>query len=252
MDLLFVVKKVTAGAILPPCLPLLLLVAGLLLGSRSRRAARVLLWAGTAILVLLSTPITAHYVSILANRSSLVDIEAARRSDAIVILAGGIRRNAEEYAGDAPSWMSLERLRYGARLSRETRLPVAVTGGVVFGGNSEASVMRRVLEDEWSIPVRWTEEHSRDTHENARRTAAMLLPQGVKRIVLVTHGFHMLRSQAEFEAAGFEVVPAATGLPRSLKIDEPAYFIPNANALLASYYALHELLGYVAFRLSAP
>lgn len=249
---MFFLKKTIAAMLLPPTFPLILLLAGLVLLSFSRRQrlARILLWSGTAALLLLATPITAHVLSLAANGTSVVDLEAARRAQAIVILGGGIRRDAAEYGTDAPSWMSLERIRYGARLGRETGLPVLATGGVVLGGDPESAVMKRVLEQEWSVPVRWTEEHSRNTHENAVNTATMLLPQGIRRIVLVTHGFHMLRAKAEFEAAGFEVVPAATGLPRIMVIDEPGYFLPNAGTLQSSYYALHELLGYLAFRLS--
>ena len=53
---------------------------------------------------------------------------------AIVILGGGVRRHAAEYGGDTLGQLTLERVRYGARVARLTGLPVLVSGGSVFGG----------------------------------------------------------------------------------------------------------------------
>jgi uncharacterized SAM-binding protein YcdF (DUF218 family) len=60
---------------------------------------------------------------------------------------------------------------------------------------------------------------SRDTRENALRSFALLSPQGITRIALVTHDWHMQRSKMLFEAAGFQVLPAPMGYiqpPRAL------------------------------------
>ena len=48
---------------------------------------------------------------------------------AVVILGGGVRRNAPEYGGDTLATLTLERVRYGARVARLTGLPVLVSGG---------------------------------------------------------------------------------------------------------------------------
>jgi uncharacterized SAM-binding protein YcdF (DUF218 family) len=101
--------------------------------------------------------------------------------------------------------------------------------------------MRAALEREFNIPVRWVEEKSRNTHENARFAAAILKRDGVKRVVLVIHGFDIRRARAEFTDAGLEVVPAPTVVPR-FEITSPLDFLPSMAALQGSYYALYELL----------
>ncbi len=66
--------------------------------------------------------------------------------------------------------------------------------------------MRNALESEFGVRVRWLEDRSRNTHENAQFTAARLEQEGVKRVVLVAHGLDMRRARAEFTATGLEVV----------------------------------------------
>ena len=114
-----------------------------------------------------------------------------------MILGGGVR-TAPEFGGETLGRLTLERVRYGARVARQTTLPVLVSGGVVYGGTAEAVLMKRALEEELNVAVRWTEERSRDTRSNAAESAAILRPAGVQRVLLVAHGFDMPRATAEF------------------------------------------------------
>ena len=68
--------------------------------------------------------------------------------------------------------------------------------------------MAEIARAEWNVPLRWTETASRDTHENAVNTVALLRPAGIREIVLVTHGLHMPRALREFRAAA--AAPAAS------------------------------------------
>jgi len=102
--------------------------------------------------------------------------------------------------------------------------------------------MRDSLEQEFGVPVRWVEGASRNTHENARNAAGVLLPRQIRRIALVMHGFDVQRAVAEFRAAGFDVVPAPTLLARP-RFDSIGDVLPQAAALHAAYYALYELAG---------
>ena len=64
-------------------------------------------------------------------------------------------------------------------------------------------VAAKIAADEFNRPIKWQEEDSRDTRENASRTLALLKPAGIDHIVLVTHGYHMPRALRAFtEAAG--------------------------------------------------
>ena len=241
MDL-FLLKKLLTAMVLPPTGPLLLAIAGALMLRRWPRTGRALVWAGLAILLALSLSPVSGLLLRLANDSPAVRLEDARTAQAVVILGGGVRRAALEYAGDTLGRLSLERVRYGAKLARETGLPVLVAGGSVFGDTAtEASLMRAALEQEFKVPVRWIEERSRNTHENAQFSAAILKRDGVNRVVLVMHGFDIRRARAEFEAAGIAVVPAPTVIPRP-GVTTAFDFVPNMGALQGSYLALYELL----------
>ena len=143
--------------------------------TRAPRAGRIVAWTGVLVLLALSTPIVAFALLTFVDRSPPLDLARARDAQAIVILGGGIRREAAEYGGrDTLGSLTLERVRYGAQVARLTGLPVLVTGGSVLGGEPEATVMRSALEHEFRVPVRWMESQSRNTHENATLSAKIL------------------------------------------------------------------------------
>jgi uncharacterized SAM-binding protein YcdF (DUF218 family) len=241
MDLYFW-RRVLATLVLPPLGPLLIAIVGAALLARRPRLGRALVWTGLGLLVALSTGLVAGGLLRLVDDSPPLTAAEARSAQAIVILGGGVRRNAPEYGGDTVGRLTLERVRYGAMVARATGLPVLVTGGFTGGATrAEADVMREALEREFGVPVRWTEDRSRNTRENAQFSAARLEQDGVKRVVLVGHGFDMRRARAEFAAAGLEVVPAPTFVPADGTFDWTD-LIPSAAALQFSYYALYELL----------
>jgi hypothetical protein len=108
-------------------------------------------------------PAVAVFLLRLLDSSPPLDIERARTAQAIVILGGGTRHNAAEYGGDTLGRLTLERVRYGARVARMTELPVLVSGGAPSGGESEAKLMQDALQREFGVPVRWVERSSART-----------------------------------------------------------------------------------------
>ncbi len=240
-DLYFLMRKVFGTLVLPPNGPLILAFAGLLLLGRRPLLGRALAWLGFTTLMLLSVPVVSSSLLRALDDSGPLDFAMARTAQAIVIPGGGIRSDAPEYGGDTVGEFTLERVRYGAWVARRTGLPVLVSGGVVYGGSAEAQVMRKTLVDEFGVAVKWEEAQSRNTHENALRSAEILRAHAVRRIILVSHGFDMRRAQAEFEAAGLEVIPAPTMLT-AFRIDGLVSWIPSARSLSRSYFALYELL----------
>jgi uncharacterized SAM-binding protein YcdF (DUF218 family) len=238
-------KALLKSLVLPPTGPLLIAVTGLWMIGRKPRAGRIVAWAGTVLLLALSTPIVAFALLTLVDTSPPLDPERARDAQALVILGGGVRRHAAEYAGgDTLGRLTLERVRYGAHVARMTGLPVLVTGGSVLGGEPEAALMRSVLEREFSVHVRWQELQSRNTHENAVRSAEILGAAKISRVVLVAHSFDMPRARAEFAAQGIETIPAPTGIP-SGQIDSVLDVLPSMGALQSSYFALYEIFANV-------
>ena len=242
MDFL-IARKVLAALVLPPTGPLLLAVAGLAVLGRRPRLGRGLAWLGVAALLLLSLPVVSHVLLRMLAPPAL-DLRRQADAEAIVILGGGVRRNAAEFGGDTLGRLTLERVRYGALVARATRLPVLVSGGSVYGGTAEAALMKRALEQEFNVAVRWSEERSRDTQSNAAESAAILLPAGFKRVLLVVHGFDMPRASAEFASAGLQVTPAPTVIAgQDFGFDHAIELLPSMSALQGSYYAVYELLG---------
>ena len=237
-------KALLKALVLPPVGPLLLAAAGLWMVVRHPRVGRLIAWTGIVLLLALSTPIVAYALLTLVDTSPPLDPQRARDAQAIVILGGGVRRHAAEYGGDTLGQLTLERVRYGAQVARLTGLPVLVTGGVVFGGEAEATLMRSALEREFGVPVRWLEPQSRNTHENAARSAEILRAAQISRIVLVAHSFDMPRARAEFAAQGIQVVPAPTGIP-SGQIDTLLDVLPSMAGLQGSYFALYEIFANV-------
>ena len=250
MDDPFRWKLLFKALILPPAAPLLIALIGLALLDRHRRAGRFLTTFGVVLLVLVSMPAVAAFLIRFVDDSPPFDAAQAKSAQAIVILGGGTKRAAPEYGGDTLNRLTLERVRYGARVARLTGLPVMVVGGRPESTReAEARVMRDALQDEFGVAVRWTEDQSRNTHENALMTAAILRPAGVRRVVLVAHGFDMPRATAEFAAVGLETIPAPTGL---LPPPQPSVlldYFPSVEGLQWSYYALYELYAGAARRL---
>jgi uncharacterized SAM-binding protein YcdF (DUF218 family) len=235
-----------AAFLLPPLNLTLLGLVGMALLKRRQVLGRILIGISLLGLWLLSTPM---FAAGLLDRLKPPPHQPHRgEAQAIVILGGGSYRNTLEYGGDAVGRLTLERLRYGATLARRTGLPVLVTGGAPDGGQPEARLMRAVLETEFGVPVRWVEDGSDNTRENAVRSAVLLKRAGLTRIYLVSHAWHLSRAVSEFERAGLKVIPAGLGYARAAELS-PMDFVPNAKALLDSYYAMHEGIGLVWYRM---
>jgi uncharacterized SAM-binding protein YcdF (DUF218 family) len=231
-------KTLLKDLILPPSGPLLLALLGLLLLKRRPLLARICLIAGIGSLWLLSTPIVSDGITRLVERYPPVDLQLAANAQAIVILGGGgQRRLAPEYGGPAAEPLMLERLSYGAYLSRKTGLPVLVTGFSL-----EARAMHDTLQRNFGVEARWVDDRAYDTFQNARNSAQLLKADGVHRIVLVTRATHMWRSVQEFTDANLDVVPAPVGIlgDRDFGV---LRFVPDPDALMRSHAAIYEMLG---------
>lgn len=185
--------------------------------------------------------------------SEIADLKRAPRT-AIVVLGGGRKLLAPEYGVSDLRPMSVERLRYGAWLARETALPLAFSGGIGHGspaGPSEAEIATRVAERDFGRPLRWSEGSSRDTTENAIRSIDLLRPQGIEHIVLVTHGYHMPRALRAFHRAAerggkaIQVTAAPMGLTVQ-RIGDFASWVPTAEGYEQVRLVVHEWLGLLA------
>jgi uncharacterized SAM-binding protein YcdF (DUF218 family) len=86
-----------------------------------------------------------------------------------------------------------------------------------------------------------SENCSQTTEENARFTAALLKPRGVRRILLVTDPAHMLRALLTFQRMGFSVIPYPSPLPPEYSAPAEAVLVFREYVSLASYRASGRL-----------
>ena len=238
-----------SSVVLPPTSLLILTLIGALLLRRRRALGLTLVLGSQVLLLALSLPVVART---LARSLEPPPVSAAelKRAQAIVILAGGNNRGSPEWGGETVKTYTLQRLRYGARIARETGLPIYVTGGTPEGGRqAEATLMRDVLVREYQLPVRWVDVEAKTTGENAQMAARDLKAEGVKRVALVTDAMHMPRSQQAFEANGLEVIPCPTAYAGQAPF-ELGQLVPGPGALMISHAALREWVsrGYYLLR----
>ncbi len=231
-------------ALPPACLLLLLLLGLVLLAMRRRWLGAVATVTATVALIALSTPVVGRALwTPLITHVPLERPVSSDRCQAIVVLGGGLAIAAPEWGSDTVGTASLARLRYGIALARESGLSIALTGGSPVPSEiPEAEAMRRVAEGEFGHPIKWIEDRSRNTAENASLTHALLSPVGITRICLVTHAEHMGRAETAFLGAGFAVVPAPIGLPGTAAPHMRDY-LPTAGGLSLSSRAATEWLG---------
>ncbi len=236
-----------AALLLPPGILILVMAGGLVLHRTRPRLGASLITGGLAALYVLSMPLTADaLLSTLEGGSPATNNGGGA---AIVVLGGGKYHVAPEYGGDTVLGATLIRLRYAAYLQRQTGLPILVSGGSPEGSaQSEAELMQRTLQNEFSVPVRWVEGGSANTLENARLSYRMLAAENIRTIHLVTHAWHMPRAQLVFEAAGFKVIPAATDYTTRYRLTI-LDVLPNALALRNNALFFHEIIGIVWYRL---
>lgn len=255
--LLDLINLVPRDLILPPTSLFIVIAVGLVLWRRRPRAGRIVAGTGLALLAVLSTTGGARLLVAPLERMT-VPLQAPERAgaQAIVVLAAGRVRRAPEYDGrDIPDYIALARLRYGAHLQRKTGLPILVSGGsgapdALDRGYSEADGMAAALREDFGVPVKWMENRSRDTAENAAFSAAILRAEGVRRVLLVTDAMHMPRARAVFERAGLDVVSAPTMFFSNQPLSIHAW-IPSAEGMRRSWYAMYELIGIAWYRLRA-
>lgn len=236
--------------VLPPGVNLFGVLIGTLFMQHSNRLRRVVVWGSIATLWIWSVPFAAAWLAQSLERYDPLDPASIGDAQAIVVLAAGTYKDAREYGGvDTVAHDTLERLRYGVKLARDLKLPLAVTGGTVFAnaGEPAAVLMARVLAEEFHIPARWIEDKSRNTAENASKLRS-LLP--LRDIILVTHALHMARAVGVFEGVGFAVTPAPMGFIVGEEISFGLFdWLPSISALSTSRAVLHEWMGIAYYRL---
>lgn len=253
--MLYTIAKIL---VLPPVSFVLLLLLGLLLARWRPRVGRAFLWGLLVVVYLCATPFLAGELMAPLQPYPPVDpLHLDQDAEAVVVLGARIGPAPEylspgtgSFADNAVDSLTLQRLQYAAFLAKATGKPVLVSGGPSghLRQHTVADVMKVTLERDFGVQVRWTENQSRSTYANAALSAMQLRADGIRRLYLVTHAWHMPRAMAAFRANGLEPIAAPTRFV-SRSTGDWLDFVPSAQALTTTYYAVHEWLGLAWYRL---
>ncbi len=233
----------------PPALIGLLVLVGLVLThTRWLRMGRGLTGLGLALLAVFGFTNVGHLMLQPLEARYQRPASFPTNATGLIVLGGGTVNDVSKARGAYELADSGDRYVEAVRLAlAHPDLKVLVTGGkgsLASGGESDAQSSERLFRAfGLAGPRLLYEDTSRNTYENAVNSAAMLQPNAGQRYVLITSAYHMPRSAALFERAGFAVIPwpvdyHTTG-KESLTLS-PVHAVDNLDAVNT---ALREWIG---------
>ena len=235
------------GFLAPPNIFIVLGVLGGLVALVWRRAGMIVMLAASLSLFVAATPAFSSLLLVIveAKIPKNGDLSSAQ---AIVVLAADASPG-ENGAPDRLGPQSLERLVFAVDAYKQLCLPIAVSGGRLNESETTAAeIMKVMLEKYFGIPVRWSEDRSQTTYENALYTTKMLQKADISTVILITQARDAPRAVWSFERAGLHALPWPA--PRTvLEVDRIADFLPSTGALNRTFLALHELIGGLYYQL---
>ncbi len=181
----------------------------------NRQRTQVVVIVTLACLLITSPPGLALATHALTSQ---IPADSGAKAAAIVVLGRGRRLMDERIDATAALWQA----------NRAPRI-------FVSGRGDSKRIVRQLLEKAIPGNVINGENCSLTTEENARFTAELLLPQGVKQIILVTDSPHMLRSRLTFQSYGFEVIAHPNALPTDLGYRERLELVVREYGGMFSY-----------------
>lgn len=252
----FTLSKIAWWVLAPLNALILLQMLGLLLVAlrRRRTGLAIIAFSTLALFAIGLLPISALLLRPLEQQIAR-PAQLPARVDGILVLAGGENAAMTAAYGMVHLGGDASRLTTFAALAR--RYPDAkwvFTGGsgalVNKAPISDAEVAKRFFTEQGLDAGRLiVEDQSRNTHESALLTQALVRPRAGETWVLITSAFHMPRSLGVFEKIGWRMIPYPVSY-RTLPAG-PGPIEPNPLGHFAQLdLALHEWLGIAAYRLS--
>jgi uncharacterized SAM-binding protein YcdF (DUF218 family) len=244
------VGSLSFSFLMPPMIFIVSSLLGLIVSWRWRRTGFTLATISILLIYACSTPLVSSFLLARAAGEPMARAGAGEGPQAIVLVTADARWGSSTGERDEPGPLTLERIVETARLYRSLRLPVLVSGGIDRrSGRSLAAMAGAVLGQDFQVPVRWSEERSINTYENAAFSATILLHDSVSRVLVVAQDWDLPRIVWSFDQAGIRTIPSSAGTPSSgIRQVELEDFLPGYRGFQDSFYALHELLGLPYYR----
>jgi uncharacterized SAM-binding protein YcdF (DUF218 family) len=261
-----------AELVMPPAIWMVLIVLAMILIRKRQALKKIIIGFSLAMIWITSTtafsqwfyqasdlwmhwPAPIDLIKLQEDQKMTQSKNLPQPPKAIVILGGGVRTGAIDvpnYQNQDVSSEAITRLRTGARLAKVTDLPILATGGrpdkVKPDDLPEGQLMAMVLEQELQTPVKWIEDQSNTTQENAKFSAKILKQNQIDTIYLVTHVWHMPRSKRIFEKEELKVIPVPLGYNFKDPLT-PLDCFPKGDGLNKTREIWHESLGQIWYDL---
>ncbi len=175
--------------------------------------------------------------------------------DGIVVLGGTFTTEHSLIHDRIVANDNIERVLDGLLLSQiyPESLLVFSGGNGILGGSKkpESKDVQRFINDFGFVDDAIVyEEESRNTFENATFTRDLLRPLPTEQWVLVTSAYHMPRSIAVFQSAGWDVIPYPSDFRTDLKYSWMPSLTELPQNLTELDLALHEVVGTWLYRLT--
>ena len=220
------------------------------------RRGRALTWvvAGTLYLWAAATPIVAlKLVNSLEQQYPVVNIEELPEAEVAIVL-GGVSVPSQPLNPYADLKAGSDRILHAARLFKAGKVGrILVSSGRPISqadARSEAEVIAEFLNefgiDSTNIVL---DGASRNTHENAINSLAVMQKNELSSALLVTSALHMPRAAAVFRRAGVNFSPVSIdALSSSLAKGSIFAFLPTSRALDISTRSIKEWIGLLVYR----
>lgn len=224
-----------------------------LLSKNPKRKIRAI-WIATGLLIFFTNSFILNEILRLWEVKQ-VQFQEVKNHDVGIVL-GGMTFYSEEYHR-IRFLQGTDRLLQAVDLYKKGKIKkILITGGSgsLVHLEKEAIYLKPFLRS-LNIPEEdiLTETESKNTHENAVYTAAVLntlYPQKKPSLLVITSAFHMKRSIGCFEKAGLTVTPYSTDQYSGKRSFYPDHLlIPDTHVLEGWNVFLHELIGYATYKM---
>jgi uncharacterized SAM-binding protein YcdF (DUF218 family) len=232
---------------LPPTIFIVTCLIGALISFVRPRLGRLIFLPSSVFLYAFATPAASKILlwQLESSVSTKINLYPAQ---AIVIPSADVWISNNNAVPDAVGPMTLDRLANAALLYRHLHLPIVVSGGGAPGTQvTIAHLMQDELEQVFLVPVTYLEEKAQTTYENAFYTSNILKEHNINSVYIVTQERDAPRMLWSFKQFGINV--AVYSSQRISHTIRPQDFLPSATAFLETYYAFHELIGLIYYKM---
>jgi uncharacterized SAM-binding protein YcdF (DUF218 family) len=249
----FTLSKIIDFILLP--ISWIIVATCLALFSKNAKRKKGALISLLTILILASNT---FFINTLYSAYEMPQSELKGHYSLAIILGGGMVKEQQEDVTRINVAESADRFLQPAILLKQGKIDkILITGGNTSIGNliidkSNETIKVKKLLITLGIPEEkiFTENHARNTHENAVNSKRIIDSLNIKGpILLVTSALHMRRTEACFNKVGLKCIPyVVDSKKKDTKLRILENIIPSERELYKLSYLIRELSGFIIYR----